>query len=106
HAWIYDRADWVVSNSRKALADARKMGIRPKRESVVGNIVHIPNAKPKAGFKSIRIVAAGSLNPLKGYHDLLNALAILARQGTSCELLLAGDGPGRRPSQQLAVRLN
>jgi len=106
HAWIYDRADWVVSNSRRALADVRKMGIHPKRESVVGNIVHIPNAKPKTGHKSIRIVAAGSLNPLKGYHDLLNALGILARHGRPFELALAGDGPERKRLEELAARLN
>lgn len=106
HAWIYEHADWVVSNSRSALGDARKIGIRPKRESVVGNIVHIPESKPKAGRKSIRIVAAGSLNPLKGYHDLLSALGILARQGQTLELALAGDGPERHRLEELAARLN
>ncbi|MCI0420471.1 MAG: glycosyltransferase [Acidobacteria bacterium] len=106
HAWIYDCADWVVSNSRRALADARSAGICPKRESVVGNIVNIPESKPKASGKAIRIVAAGSLNPLKGYHDLLNALGILARNGEPFELALAGDGPERKRLEELASRLN
>lgn len=106
HAWIYQHADWVVSNSHRALMDSRKLGIRPKRTSVVGNIVHIPNVTPKASHAPIRILAAGSLRPLKGYHDLLQALSILANDGNAFELVLAGDGPERKRLQALAVRLN
>lgn len=106
HAWIYHSAGWVLSNSRKALADAHQLGILPKRESVVGNIVNLPSAKPKARPTNNCVVAVGSLKPLKGHRDLLDALAILARDKTRCTLLLAGDGPQRSQLQELAARLN
>jgi glycosyltransferase involved in cell wall biosynthesis len=106
HAWAYNSADWVMSNSQTALTAARSAGIRPKRESVVGNIVNIPDLKPKAHQKAIRIVAVGSLKPLKGYHDLLNALGILARNGDTFELALAGAGPERQRLENLAARLS
>jgi glycosyltransferase involved in cell wall biosynthesis len=105
HAWIYQHADWVVSNSHTALVDSRKIGIQPKRASIVGNIVQAPNGFPRVSHTPIRILAVGSLKPLKGYHDLLQALSILAGHGEAFECILAGDGPERERLQELSVRL-
>jgi glycosyltransferase involved in cell wall biosynthesis len=82
------------------------MGIRPRRTSVVGNIVQSPNEIPKTSHTPIRILAVGSLKPLKGYHDLLQALSILAGHEDAFECILAGDGPERGRLQELAIRLN
>ena len=52
-----------------------------------------------------RIVAIGSLFPLKSYDVLIEAMAILAANATDCELLLAGRGGEQPRLESLANQL-
>jgi glycosyltransferase involved in cell wall biosynthesis len=52
-----------------------------------------------------RIVAIGSLFPLKSYDVLIEAMAILAANATGCELLLAGRGGEQPRLEALANQL-
>ena len=73
---------------------------------VIGNIViALGRAKPAEPTPLPKIVAVGSLRPLKGYDCLIRAAGILARDGHRFELLLAGEGPERVRLETLRAEL-
>jgi len=43
----------------------------------------------------LRLITVGRLDPIKGYFVLLDAMAILGREGAEVELEMVGDGPER-----------
>jgi glycosyltransferase involved in cell wall biosynthesis len=106
NARTYAAADCVISNSRAAISRVLEAGVKVRRAEVVGNIVKA-NGRANAGESAPlpRIVAAGWLIPLKAYDVLLRALAYVARDGHSFELVLAGDGPERSRLESLALEL-
>src|SRR5690606_19485498 len=59
-----------------------------------------PSRRPPA-----RLLAVGRLEPLKGYRELLRAVALLAERGCPVELELIGGGPQERELRRLADRL-
>lgn len=100
------KADYIVSNSNWGLAAIQKLGLRVVRNIVIPNIVFAAgraNVSQKVDVP--RIVAAGGLKRLKGYDDLLRALAALAAGGSRFEFLLAGDGPERENLAGLITEL-
>jgi len=102
-----ERADFVVSNSRRNLQVLRQRGVKLPPAQVIYNMVTIRGrAKPAQPAAVGRIVAAGSLRPLKAHDVLLQAAARLAAEGAEFELLLVGDGPRRGALQDLARRLH
>lgn len=106
HAGIYHTADCVVSNSHAALGFARSAGVRIRRGEVVNNIVLAQKrARPAEVVGVPRIVAAGSLIPVKAYDVLLEALAKVSQAGYAFEFLLAGDGPERPSLEALSAKL-
>lgn len=52
-----------------------------------------PQASPRC--RPLRIASVGRLIEFKGFHHLLDALALAAREGVRVELELLGDGPWR-----------
>ena len=101
-----EAADIVVSNSNHSLLALAGRGIRFRASEVIRNMVPAAGrGSPKVSVAATRIVAVGSLKPLKAYDVLLQALAILAKQGKTFELLLAGDGPERASLESLAREL-
>ena len=50
---------------------------------------------PSSTISKIHLVSVGRLSEQKGYHVLLNALAVLAREGVWFKMTIAGDGPLR-----------
>jgi colanic acid/amylovoran biosynthesis glycosyltransferase len=52
-----------------------------------------------------RLVCVGRLAEQKGAHLLVEAAGLLAAQGIAFELVLVGDGPLRRPIEELVERL-
>jgi glycosyltransferase involved in cell wall biosynthesis len=53
----------------------------------------------------IRIVSVATLAPVKGFHILLAAAAILARRGRRLELTIVGDGPDRPALEEAIAKL-
>lgn len=51
------------------------------------------------------VVAAGSLQPWKGFADLIEAIGILHRRGRKVRLLILGEGPLHRELEEQADRL-
>jgi len=101
-----ERADYVVSNSRRNLDALRERGVRLPRTEVIYNIVaEGKTPSPKHASQLPRIVAVGSLIPLKSYDVLIEAAAILAANATDFELLLAGRGSEQRRLESLANEL-
>jgi glycosyltransferase involved in cell wall biosynthesis len=101
-----ERADYVVSNSRRNLDALRGRGVRLPAAEVIYNIVAEGRTpSPPHASQVSRVVAVGSLIPLKSYDVLIEAAAVLAASATDFELLLAGDGAERPRLESLANRL-
>ena len=101
-----ERADHVVSNSRRNLDALGELGVRLPPAEVIYNIVAEGKTPfPPRTVEVPRIVAVGSLFPLKSYDVLIEAVAILAANATRCELLLAGRGGERPRLEALANQL-
>jgi glycosyltransferase involved in cell wall biosynthesis len=99
-----ERADFVVSNSRRNLDVAQSIGLRLPPGRVIYNIVAARGrARPGDPVAAPRIVGVGSLIPRKAYDVLLAALGTLAGEGAGFEFLLAGEGP-ERPRLEAAAR--
>ena len=52
-----------------------------------------------------RLVAVGQLQPAKGFHIVLEALAVLVSAGRDISLTLVGNGPDRQSLERQALRL-
>jgi len=103
------RTDVVVANSDAVAEDARAHEHLPPDKVVV-----IRNGVPErffavppraAGPDEIRILCVANFIPYKGHTDLLDAAALLARDGIQFTLLLVGEGPDRSELEQRAHRL-
>jgi glycosyltransferase involved in cell wall biosynthesis len=100
------KADFVVSNSSDGLNILLDHGFRLPRTAVIRNITFARgSAVPGNPVEVPRIVAVGSLKPLKAYDVLLAALARVAAQGTRFELRVAGVGPEHARLVALAAQL-
>lgn len=66
-------------------------------------LVSQPRTEPPQ--ESPRVVTVARLSPEKGLDDLIRALAILRERGVRIDLDVVGDGPERRPLEQLAEQL-
>ncbi|MCD2324343.1 glycosyltransferase [Sphingomonas sp. IC-56] len=60
----------------------------------------VPDHLPPRVPEGIRLVAAGRLVPAKGFDTLIEAAALLARQGVPFTLAIHGEGPLREDLQQ------
>jgi colanic acid/amylovoran biosynthesis glycosyltransferase len=52
--------------------------------------------------RALRVVCVGTLHEVKGQHVLIEAVALLTRQGVPVHLLLVGDGPWRERLRRAA----
>lgn len=108
-------ADAVIAVSRDLARQAAALGADPGRVSVVYNGVDSSlfhpgsreRVKSSLGYASDArlIVFAGNLVPVKGLDVLLDALALVARSGSSFRCVLIGDGPLRDPLRTRAEAL-
>lgn len=90
-------------------------GVEPRRVVVIRNGVDTERfaALDRAAARAALGVAAdafvvggvGRLSPEKGFHHLLDAASLAARDGVRLQLLLAGDGAQRAALQQQAADL-
>jgi teichuronic acid biosynthesis glycosyltransferase TuaC len=102
--WALRRAARVITVSRRLSEFALSAGVCAEKVSVIPNGIENGVFYPrdrmacrvKHGIaREARVIlSAGSLIERKGHHRVLHAVSALKRQGSPCELLLAG-GPGR-----------
>lgn len=103
---VLERADYVLSNSRRNLETLQAEGFRLPRAEAIYNIVAARNDPPSERPAGVaRIVAVGSLIPRKALDVLLRAGAILAAADKRFEIVLAGSGPERAKLQSQAEDL-
>ncbi|HEX4157845.1 MAG TPA: glycosyltransferase family 4 protein [Rhizomicrobium sp.] len=79
-------------------------GVVPENIAVIPNAVRLPEPKSDYGLvpgKPVGIVAHGRLHQKKGYEILVEAIALLFRNGFDCTCKIAGDGPEREKLQAL-----
>ncbi len=101
-----EKADYVVANSAWGLEVLRRQGVRLRRSAVIRNIIASQGrANPGEPAQTPRIVAVGSLKPLKAYDVLLEGLASLAAGGSQFELSIAGSGSEGPRLVEMAARL-
>jgi len=107
--WIksaLEHSDYVISNASINLDVLRRQGVRLPANCVIFNpVVGTGAATPAEPTATPRIVAVGTLIPIKAHDVLLQALAQIASQGKSFELRVAGGGPNRASLEELAAKL-
>jgi glycosyltransferase involved in cell wall biosynthesis len=110
-AW---RADALTCVSQDMVAQYREVFKNP-RHICVHNIVEEVNSRSRmaesiddpwfsAGDKPV-IVAAGALEPWKGFSDLIDAMALLRDRNTDSRLVIFGEGSLRRELEGQVDRL-
>lgn len=103
----YLQADAVIAVSPALAAEitAHVPGVTP---TVIGNVVDtdffVPPASPRVAGPP-RLLAMGSLVPIKGYSDLLTAVAQLQAGGLPCALSIGGAGPEHAALERQAAAL-
>lgn len=104
---LLSRADWVVSVSTAALAQAR--AVVPDiegRSSVIHNAVHEPDLTPAPlSFAPPTLLCLGRLSRQKGFDLALRAVAALASHFSDIRVVIAGDGEERASLEALATSL-
>ena len=99
--FAYGRAELVLPAS-----DALRRGIEAEgshaRFEVVPNVVDTTLFGPDGDARNGRLLAVGLLYEAKGYEYLLEAVALLRRDGRDIELDIVGDGPERAAYTRLA----
>jgi glycogen synthase len=102
--FAFERADIVLPPSEALRRGIEAQGIHANFE-VVPNVVDTTLFSAGPTTRSGRLLAVGLLYEAKGYEYLLEALALLRRDGHEVELDVVGDGPGRGDYQRLANEL-
>ncbi|MEQ4717345.1 glycosyltransferase [Nonomuraea sp. B19D2] len=103
--------DHVVANAVAVAEEARTvLGVPPNKLSVIYNGV------PESAFDAVEpesvdtslpvVVCLARFRPEKGHEPLLDAAALLSRQGTPCTLVLVGDGPEENRVKEYASGLD
>jgi glycogen synthase len=103
--FAYEHADLVLPASDALRRGIEAQGIHARFE-IVPNVVDTSLFGPNGAARNGRLLAVGLLYEAKGYEYLLEALALLRREGRDVELDVVGDGPGRADYTQLAQSLD
>jgi glycosyltransferase involved in cell wall biosynthesis len=102
--FAFQRASVVLPASDALRRGIEAQGIHAQFE-VVPNVVDTSIFGQGTAPRNGRLLAVGLLYEAKGYEYLLEALAILRREGRDVELDVVGDGPGRDDYARLALDL-
>ncbi|MBI1723076.1 MAG: glycosyltransferase [Gemmatimonadetes bacterium] len=90
------------------LADAAASASGKARDAIAVTPMPLVGALPPQTETAVRrgVVFVGRLTRQKGVHDLLDALALLKKDGLTLELTIVGDGPERAALKAQALALN
>lgn len=118
HYWTLKRADGLVAVSKGVHKELIELGYAPERARFIQNALNLPNIPddPDAIRASVCqeigippdsfiVVTAGRFVPLKRFDLLVRATALLSRQISNLQVVIAGDGPLRQELEELAKGL-
>lgn len=103
--FAYERADLVLPASNALRQGIESHGIHARFE-VLPNVVDTSLFGGDGDSRNGRLLAVGLLYEAKGYEYLLEALALLRREGREVDLDIVGDGPERAAYTRLADELS
>ncbi|MBW8190694.1 glycosyltransferase [Neiella marina] len=90
----YAHADRLIALTPAHRAYLIAHGVENDRVDVIGNFTRLkPLLQPRSYQQPVRLFAMGRLIQKKGYHHLINAVALCHQQGVPVALTIAGDGP-------------
>jgi len=114
---VMRRADCTVCVSSAMAVKVRRAGVRPERLVVIPNAIQTetfdhPDPAYREQLRSFFprvpgrvVVAVGRLSPEKGFHVLVEAAGLLAKQNQDVGFVLFGDGPLRQAlAEQVVAR--
>jgi len=107
---LMNRADLMIYVCEAQARYWQERRVRPRQQQVIHNGIDLQRfapddrrpASPEAGTAALRIGLCAVMRPEKAHLDLLQALALLHRQGVKAEAWLIGDGP-LRPVIEAAI---
>ncbi len=106
---FYGRADHLIFVCELQRAFFSHLGIAPARCTVIHNGVDLqwfaPHSRPTLRDDDLLIGMCAVLREEKGHLDMLEALALLRRDGVPARLLLVGEGPMRAAIELCRDRL-
>jgi glycosyltransferase involved in cell wall biosynthesis len=107
HKFPYAGVFVAAEHRRRTLIED---GVARENIAVIPNAVRLPEL-PKDYYTlppegSVKIVAHGRLHQKKGYGVLVDAIALLSREGIDCSCRIAGEGPEREKLQAQIEREN
>ncbi|UCH57292.1 MAG: N-acetyl-alpha-D-glucosaminyl L-malate synthase BshA [Candidatus Bathyarchaeota archaeon] len=108
-----EEADAITAVSRFVAEEAReRLGIRQEIH-VIPNFVNSETFAPvscevmeRNNERDVVIAHISNFRPVKRVHDLVYAMAIVAREAPGAKLMLVGDGPDRHSVEKLVSRLD
>lgn len=104
--WAARRADALVAVSGDARDCAiRREGYPAGRMHLIYNGIHVPATATDQVGQGLRLVTAARLEPIKTMELLLDAVALLRRNGVAATLDIVGDGSERPRLEQHAAAL-
>lgn len=112
---LYPKADRIIAKSSTTRDDlSRTFGVPPERISIVPNACDVDGIRRLAALEAEHpffdagsppvVVGVGRLVPLKGWGDLIDAVAQV-RRSVPCRLVLVGEGPERESLSRRAMDL-
>jgi len=102
---FYNYCDLVIvpSSAIKKELVKRKM---KKRVEVVSNGIDLENFWPKKNYRFLgKILYSGRVGYEKNIDKVIEAFAVVRKNGCNCELIVAGDGPAMNDMKILADKL-
>lgn len=91
---IAKRVARIVCISRAVAQNLQALGIAPAKLAVIHNGTDLCGSQPPPlGAGPLRVGIVGQVIAWKGHEDVLQAIALLAKQGRACELSIFGSGP-------------
>ena len=98
-------ADAIVAVSDSVAFEAAAIAGATEKMRVIKNALPAPIASPPIATVPAHFVCAGRVVRDKGFDIAIRALAILREHGSDARLTVAGNGPERKPLEQLSEAL-
>ncbi len=93
YEFLFNKSEYILvlsSGCRNEIIES--LGIKPEKVIVFYNPCPVVDQKHEKECKRPYVLFAGTIIPLKGYHDLINAFGKISEKYPEWDLVLAGNG--------------